>query len=899
MLAIYRQPVRIRLRYRGISNEYYGLFDPGRRRAGRPLVSCRTAGESLRISGESLPKSSYPSESAYNRALLDECQAQGIGIIAITDHWCAVSAKGLISDAEARGIVALPGFEANTSEGIHLLVIFERGTKLDDITLAIGACGLTPGDPHAVADKRFSEIVDTMTQRGALVIPAHVNVANSGLLARIKGKPLEPMIKHPGILALGVTPSCAPIGDQEKILQNKAPYKRKHPLVEIFADDIMGPSGLASEGGSSWFKMCEPSLAGLCHAIRTPQTRVSTSDPATTSRVLLREISWTGGFLDGQSIPLAEDLTALIGGRGTGKSTAIESLRYVLDLPPIGESARSDHEGVVKNVLRTATTTSLVVDVISPEPARYTIERTVPDPPVVKDSSGTATSLKPRDVVGTLEIFGQHELAELAQDKTLMAQMVGRIAGNPVAAMKRPELLEKLAENRRAFVSLEQSEANLEADLADIPRLEERSRKFKESDLGVKLAQNTVLRSEEGVFSEAQDRVVRAEEAIAEVDLAALHARLKAPLTDIEGGPREALLVPARDALQAAARSVEAAEQSLMAALATAKAAIGGAKAIWEGEVKPIQETNAEVFRQLISDGYNPDEFIATTTQLDRLTKKSEQRVTLSTRRTKLESEREALMLKLAENDQEIAEELIDAVKRANAATSKAVVVRPTADPDRSKIKAVVDTYFKTPRTQIFAAIEADGFSTRAFVAAARSGEEALKRYGLTGAQMRNFLAHGEPMFRELEEQSVGRAVEVQLNIAPKGSGTELRSLEDLSKGQRATALLLMLLGVSGSPLVIDQPEDDLDNRFIYRGVVTRLRELKGSRQIVVSTHNANVPVLGDAELVVALEGDGRNGWVAPGGLGSLDTLTVREYAEDLLEGGHDAFSARQHLYGF
>jgi hypothetical protein len=68
---------------------------------------------------------------------------------------------------------------------------------------------------------------------------------------------------------------------------------------------------------------------------------------------------------------------------------------------------------------------------------------------------------------------------------------------------------------------------------------------------------------------------------------------------------------------------------------------------------------------------------------------------------------------------------------------------------------------------------------------------------------------------------------------------------------------------------------------------------------VIVSTHNANVPVLGDADLVVTLEGDGRNGWIAPGGIGSLDPQAIREYAEDLLEGGRDAFWARQHLYGF
>lgn len=123
--------------------------------------------------------------------------------------------------------------------------------------------------------------------------------------------------------------------------------------------------------------------------------------------------------------------------------------------------------------------------------------------------------------------------------------------------------------------------------------------------------------------------------------------------------------------------------------------------------------------------------------------------------------------------------------------------------------------------------------------------------------------------------------------------------MDELSKGQRATALLLLLLGASRAPLVIDQPEDDLDNRFVYDGVVRKLRELKGRRQIIASTHNADVPFLGDAELIVALEGSGQNGKPIDGGIGSLDDATIRALAESILEGGSTAFNARQHLYGF
>jgi ABC-type Mn2+/Zn2+ transport system ATPase subunit len=848
--------------------------------------------------GNPSPAAHYTTEDDYNDALLAECNNQGIELIAITDHWRASSAASLMAAAGKLGITALPGFEANTSEGVHVLVIFAEETKLEDITLAIGACGISLGDPHAVSPKSFTDIAAEMTGRGALVIPAHVNVSNSGLLARCVGAPLESIIKSKHIDVLGVTPSVDPLGDQVKILKNQNPYKRKHPLVEIYADDVSAPSALSTAGASSWFKMCEPSLEGLKHAVRTPETRVRTTDPKSTSNVLLKRISWIGGFLDGQSLPLSDDLTALIGGRGTGKSTVIESLRYVLGISPIGEAAKKDHEGVVRNVIRTATTITLSVEVASPSPERYSIERTVPDPPIVNDASGTATNLLPKDVVGNLEIFGQHELAELAQDKVLMARMVERIAGEPVAAVGRPALMQSLADNRDALSRLEQRQADLEIELADIPRLTEQSNKFSESDLGAKLESQTLLKSEEGIFEESERRVRVLEVHIRSAELEALADQLSSSLPNTEDSPRSAQLKPALTALTNAAQAVKAAHQSLLEAARVAGTAITEAKATWQTAVKPDQEAHAEIFRQLLADGYQPDTYLATKTQLDRLTTRADQREVLTGRRKALLAERTELLKQLTANDTAITTELTQAIRIANKATSKTVIVKPIPNPDRSHLKMVVDKHFNTQRTQIMAAMQEDGFSTRAFVAAVRENAAAMSAYKISGAQLTTLLSKGEPFLRELEEQSVGTAVDVHLNVAPKG-GSDLRRLEDLSKGQRATALLLLLLGASPSPLVIDQPEDDLDNRFIYDGIVTRLRSLKGARQVVVSTHNANVPVLGDAEVVIVLEGDGTNGWPATDGIGSLDVSSVRAHAEHLLEGGRDAFTARQHLYGF
>ena len=115
--------------------------------------------------------------------------------------------------------------------------------------------------------------------------------------------------------------------------------------------------------------------------------------------------------------------------------------------------------------------------------------------------------------------------------------------------------------------------------------------------------------------------------------------------------------------------------------------------------------------------------------------------------------------------------------------------------------------------------------------------------------------------------------------------------------------MLLLLLLKSDAPLVVDQPEDDLDNRFITEGVVPKMREEKRRRQFLFSTHNANIPVLGDAELIIGLtaKGEAETGkaFIKPDHIGSIDAEPVRDLVGDILEGGRDAFETRRLKYGF
>lgn len=847
--------------------------------------------------GKGAPSTFFDDETRYNHALLDMCEELGIELIAVTDHWCVESAVSLMADANDRNVVVLPGFEANTSEGTHLLVIFEFGTKISDINAAIGACGVNPGCNNGTTGNSYADIVTEMTKRGAFVVPAHAN-GGSGLLTKVSGTPLERMIKHRDLHAIGISPGLAEAPSQSAIFAGRKPFERAHSVAEIYSDDICHPDKLATLGGSTWFKLSSPGLLGIKHAVRIPATRVSLSSPNNGARILFRQISWAGGYLDGVTINLADDLTALIGGRGTGKSTVIESIRFALDMVPIGEEAKRDHMSVVSRVLGSGTTVKLVVEAISPRPGEFTIQRSVNDPVVVLDASGTRTNLRPSDIVGEIEIFGQHELAEVAQEKAHVARMIERIAGKTDDGSALEEIRHKLADNRRDIGRLEAEQTRLEEDLSEMPRLQEAIAHFDASDWSSQLSEQQRVNKDESIFSEGLERLNEVRLALIQFKASDPASRLSGGLDGITGSPRERQLSAVADSLQGAGLAVSSALDTIEQALSAAEDKLTTAKQEWRALTEPLLEKHSQIIRDLKSDGYEPDKYIASTKALNELRAKVPRAEALEKQFNALATARLQLLEELEAAERASRVRLGDAVRIANAATGGAVLAKPVPSPNRESLKMVVVKHVKGQRKRLLDEVDQELFSTRAFVAAARSGRDTLaERYDLRNAQAEAVLAAGEEFFREFEELSVAHAVDVSLDVGGENV-RDYRQLDELSKGQRATALLLLLLAAAETPLVIDQPEDDLDNRFVYDQVVMRLQGLKGRRQVIVSTHNANIPVLGDAELIVTLAGDGKNGYVDEEHSGSMDARHVREAVEQILEGGRAAFGARKHLYG-
>jgi ABC-type cobalamin/Fe3+-siderophores transport system ATPase subunit len=124
------------------------------------------------------------------------------------------------------------------------------------------------------------------------------------------------------------------------------------------------------------------------------------------------------------------------------------------------------------------------------------------------------------------------------------------------------------------------------------------------------------------------------------------------------------------------------------------------------------------------------------------------------------------------------------------------------------------------------------------------------------------------------------------------------KNFSKLSLGQQQSILLsILLFSNRNCPLLIDQPEDNLDSEFIFKTLVKNLRKIKEHRQVIIVTHNANIAVLGDAELIIPLKSTSEKSIITD--RGSIDNSETKKITCGILEGGEKAFTKRKEIYGF
>lgn len=849
----------------------------------------------------------FASEDEYNTAIIETCLDIGIEVIAVTDHYRVKHSAGLVRAARNANLHAFSGFEAVTKDGVHFLCLFDPD-KDGDLERFIGDCGIHGSDrPSPTGNKDATELLEAAKAWGAVCIAAHV-ASEGGLLRKLSGQSRINVWTHPDLLACALP---GPVGDApdglRAILENKdAQHRRDRPLAALNASDVKGPDDLKKEGASCFIKMSTVSVEAFRQAFLDPDSRIRLhSDLKPEPHAEFLAVTWEGGFLRDTAVHFNENLNVLVGGRGTGKSTIIESIRYALGLDPLGEEARTAHEGVVRHVLQSGTKVSLLVRSHKPSKRCYTIERSVPNPPVVKDEAGEVLTLSPQDVMPGVEVFGQHEISELTKSPEKLTLLLERFVDrDPALSGRKSQVRLELERSRSRIVDVRRDLQRLEERLAALPGLEETQKRFQQAGLEERLKEKSLLVREERLFSNLDERLDQyrtLHNDLADglpVDTAFVSSKA------LEGLPNADILSEIEGILGTLSGKLETLGEHFGKALAEADRAIAETKSRWSQRKTAIEDTYEKLLRELQKSKIDGAEFIRLRQQIEDLRPLNDK---MERHRRDLEAHEAQRRNLLAEwEDIKAAEyrQVQTAAKRVSRKLRDRVQVRVTMAGNRDPLEQLL----REIGGNLAAALERlrgqDQLSLPELAQRCREGKDALRtHYKLPSGAAERIAQADLELFMRIEELELPATTEIELNTAPGGARANWQTLQALSTGQKATAVLLLLLLESDAPLVVDQPEDDLDNRFITEGVVPIMRQEKRRRQFVFSTHNANIPVLGDAELILGLAatGEAREGQarIAPQHMASIDSRPVRELVEEILEGGKAAFEMRRSKYGF
>jgi len=618
---------------------------------------------------------------------------------------------------------------------------------------------------------------------------------------------------------------------------------------------------------------------------------------------VVMSLNVTGGFLAGAQLEFADGLNCLIGGRGAGKTTALEFLRFGLGLMPDAKANPQRHRAIDALVKANLGNGQLRIELRTKADMRYTAGRSAHETVQVLNEVGTAVPISlDGDQIFGADVFSQNEIEEIASSPAAQLELLDRF--------QRPEAVAIVRE-------LEQLQRQLDQSSIDLRRIDQ----------------------------EVDDSRVRASE------LPVLQEKLKG-LAEV-AGPDAHRINAAHAAKSRRAREekvpelIIAALQKLVRDIGSSQSAFQtGVEAQLDSEIR--QGANGEIFQALQADVEAFTRHLVTTVRsIENEARTVERRISthaalLAGRHAIQEAEYRAIIAASEEQGERTAERLalqtalVNSQSAANEQLAKEqqrqgmikaraeLLKRDSELRDqrfalRKRIAERLSSQFPSIRVTVTQAADLGEYQERVTEALKGSGvkqgaaAERLCHVFLPG-ELADVVAKDDVNtlmqrtgFDDERSKKILNALRgggtyytigtVALNDRPSIElldGDTFKESTHLSTGQRCTTILPILLTQSERPLLIDQPEDNLDNAFVYETIVRALRAIKGSRQVIFVTHNPNIPVLGEAERVFVFSSDGQHSILKQ--VGTVDEC--REQVERILEGGREAFLLRKARYG-
>lgn len=610
-------------------------------------------------------------------------------------------------------------------------------------------------------------------------------------------------------------------------------------------------------------------------------------------------LSVIGGFLDGLRITFGGGLNCVIGARGTGKTTAIEFIGYALDALPHREHAADERKRIENLVKRNLDGGRIEVGFRAACGTAYRITRSFGEEPIVRDESGAPASVTLKSGLFRAEIYSQNAVETIADRPLFQLDLIDSFAGQPIADIftREQQLISTLKANAHQIMPLEQDAATIQDEMAALPGIESRLKAFGASPGGANAEINEAHR-----LKSLRDREARSLTQLRElVDQYQESLKSQAGVLGVRAAhcvDAELLKGPSGKVIEQLTRC----GREVDALIAQAVQLIEREGTALDEQAKTTAHQHREqelVFRTTIEKHKQAQQQATERTELERrrnlLLARQHQRTELERRIADLSARRRELLDELSQiRDQRFA--VRNAVaERINAELAPTIRVTIMQYGNGDSYRQMLEAKLKGAgiRHGVVAQKIAASMAPAELTAVIRSqnSDPLIDRAELNSEQATktaNYLSDPEFLFTletvELDDQPL-----IELK-----DGQEYKDTSSLSTGQKCTTILPILLMESDGTLIVDQPEDNLDNRFIFQTVVEGIRQVKAQRQLILVTHNPNIPVLGEADHVVVLESDGATGRVTTEG--NVDQC--KNEIVTLLEGGAEAFRRRGERYG-
>ena len=852
------------------------------------------------------------SEEEYNQQLLNASLESGIEVIGLADHGsvnCIDKLRTLFSN---NGIVVFPGFEIASSEKIHFVCLFDEGkTKIELERILGGLALLDPANGVRPTELSAIQLIDKINQLGGFIYAAH-STNDDGVLKRR----INHAWQHGDLRAAQIPGSIEDLKGVEndfyrKAFLNKDPnYQRERKMAAINAADVSTPDEIKSDGASCLIKMTKPCFSSFKQAFLDADSRVRlNSEKPENYASAIERVRFIGGYLDGMDIEPTEHLNAVIGGRGTGKSTLLECIRFALDQHPFSESAKKQHEAIVKaNLGIERGIVELTIRSAMMHGRKFRISRKYGDQPVVLDEDDQVSPYQPTDLLPGLELYGQNEINEITRDPQSRNQLVSRFLEWEHSGFESTiqKALLRLKENRENLLTALQQKREIEDEVERLPKLLDQAKQFQDLGLDEKLKVVPQLEKEKQLNQRSTEELQRLQEAITSTqdslpDLAFLSDQV------LDNLPHADLLRQQRAILDQVTTDTKQTLTQLDQLLKQGQASLTPIQQQILTVITNEEEELEKAFKDIpSSQGKSGRQIgIEYQTLLKRIEQIKPKQIAMQTRQAhidELRTQRKKLLLELSEARTERSTAMQKSVKRLNRKLRDKVRLKLQNEGVRKPLLDFANgCNLDGVGAKRLAWLQEGDFSPANLATTIREGENRLTQtdWGITPFVAQALTHLSEQKLLELEELELPDTMEIELNVTHGEQEALFRTVDTLSTGQQCTAILHLLLLDNQDPLILDQPEDNLDNAFIAERIVTELRKAKLSRQFLFATHNANIPVFGDAEWIGVLSVEDNQGRILPDQQGAIDLPSIQQLAADILEGGKSAFNQRREKYGF